>query len=690
MDWFRLVLSVNISIKYGESYWFSEENSKFVVLIIGKGFKLRQRLRDHYLIIILIVINILFAVFFGSDFGESWDDQSRYNVAVEAIENYSNLEPSNQIGGKGPIYYVAAKMGGDLIQMVNPRLTHIQAWHFIHFLSFILGVIAFYLISLRFLSPKYAFIAAALFNTQPLLFGHAFINPKDIPFMSSFLLILASGLLMGDQFKGEFEKSDIKINLKLIKIYFVNDWFELKIIQIFILLLFGTISFTTISLLLFQTDYIQRLIQNTINQIKLPALFTLVDNIASSVLNGTISGGISHQNVEKAYSLFVVIWGIIILLGLMALVVYLFPRVFQFFSGFSSKKQFLSGLLSVLKTGWVYTAAIILGLAINNRSLSITAGIFVLFYIWIKKRSFFLPTILVYFGIAFLTLYITWPGLWGNPFTGLIKSLLADSSFSWGGTTLFRGYTYQPEVLPFYYLPFLMAIQFTVPVILLTVLGLFAVVREFNKNIIDHTLLFILVAWYIVPIGLAIIVKPTIYNNFRHFLFTTPPIFFFSGIGIKTILKYISRRAVSIVIILIMLAPGIIGIIRLHPYQYIYYNQFVGGVSGAFRSFENDYWVTSFQECIEYINQVADKHDVILVYGPTDLVENSLRDDLIIVSFKIKNYGTDNDRHLIQTSDYMIMPSRMNNDLLLFPEMETVFSVNISGAILCIVKDMKE
>lgn len=651
---------------------------------------MRKVLRDHYLVIILIGVNILFAVFFGSNFGESWDDQPRYNVALEAIENFSNLESSNRIGGKGPIYYVTAKIGGDLLRLINPGLTHIQAWHFIHFLSFILGVIAFYLISLRFLSPNFAFVATALFNTQPVLFGHAFINPKDIPFMSSFLLILASGLLMGNQYKGGFENSNVNKNLKPIKIRFMNDWSELKRFQIFIILLFGAISFTTISLLLFQADNIRRLIQNTINQIKLPFISDLVDNIATNVLNGTISGGISLPNVEKAYPLFVVIWGILIILGLIVLVVCLFPRIFRFFSGYSSKKQFFSGLMTVIKTGWVYPAAVILGLSINNRSLSITAGIFVLFYIWIEKRSFFLPTILVYFGIAFLTLYITWPGLWGNPFTGLIKSLLADTAFSWGGTTLFRGNAYKPEALPNYYLPFLMAIQFTIPVILLTVLGLFTIVREFNKNIIDHTLLFILIAWYIVPIGLAIIVKPAIYHNFRHFLFVTPPIFFFSGIGIKTILKNISQRAFSIVISLIILAPGIIGIIQLHPYQYIYYNQFVGGVRGAFRSFENDYWATSYQECIKYINQVANEHAVVLVYGPTDLVENSLRDDLKIISFKIKNYGTNKDLHSYQISDYAIIPSRMNHDLIFFPDKETIFSVEISGAILSIVKDFKE
>ena len=45
--------------------------------------------------------------------------------------------------------------------------------------------------------------------------------------------------------------------------------------------------------------------------------------------------------------------------------------------------------------------------------------------------------------------------------------------------------------------------------------------------------------------------------------------------------------------------------VHLHPYQYIYYNSFVGGVHGAFHNYELDYWGTSYYEAAEYVNQVA-------------------------------------------------------------------------------------
>ena len=155
-------------------------------------------LKKHYLIIILILLNIGFLVLFGGDYGNSYDEQARYETAIKAIIQYTEIEPSQNIGDKGPIYFVTAKLGGDLVRMISPALSNIQAWHYIHFLMFLLAVVGFYSICLAFLSPQAAFATALLFNTQPLLFGHAFINPKDIPFLSLFLLTIAVGFRIPD------------------------------------------------------------------------------------------------------------------------------------------------------------------------------------------------------------------------------------------------------------------------------------------------------------------------------------------------------------------------------------------------------------------------------------------------------------------------------------------------------------
>jgi len=36
--------------------------------------------------------------------------------------------------------------------------------------------------------------------------------------------------------------------------------------------------------------------------------------------------------------------------------------------------------------------------------------------------------------------------------------------------------------------------------------------------------------------------------------------------------------------------------VRLHPYEYVYYNQFIGGLPGAYGKYETDYWAVSYYE----------------------------------------------------------------------------------------------
>ena len=49
------------------------------------------------------------------------------------------------------------------------------------------------------MKPYAALAAAALFSWQPMLWGHAFINPKDPPFLSFFLASICLGFEMVDR-----------------------------------------------------------------------------------------------------------------------------------------------------------------------------------------------------------------------------------------------------------------------------------------------------------------------------------------------------------------------------------------------------------------------------------------------------------------------------------------------------------
>jgi hypothetical protein len=53
---------------------------------------------------------------------------------------------------------------------------------------------------------------------------------------------------------------------------------------------------------------------------------------------------------------------------------------------------------------------------------------------------------------------------------------------------------------------------------------------------------------------------------------------------------------------LIGLLP-LIAMIRLHPYQYMYYNFLAGGLRGASAHFETDYWGLAYREATEVLQE---------------------------------------------------------------------------------------
>ncbi|MBS3752240.1 MAG: hypothetical protein KGY46_02500 [Anaerolineales bacterium] len=639
--------------------------------------------KKHYLLIILILLNISFAVVFGGDFGDSWDEKPRYEAALQAISQYKELEPNKNIGDKGPIYWVFAKLGGDLIQSVNPNLTHIQAWHYIHFLTFILSVIALYSICLRFLSPEYSFLTAALFNTQPLLFGHAFINPKDIPFMAFFLLTISSGLTMID--KGRIKAQHHKSGTRSESFWdlITSNWAALNTPRRLLVLLTGILPPIALSLFRLYSKRIQVSITAFINSIQNEHFLRILNQLSFYFFRGNIDSGVTLNNVKTIYPYLFVLSGLIFG-GLVALIGALFlPNVIRFLLGFKSWKNFLEKLKIVVRNPNVYLAALILGVSIVNRSLSLAAGFFVIFYLWVNYRSYFLPVSFMYTSVAMVTVYLSWPSMWGNPILGFLKSFFTVSDFSWGGGTLFWGTLLKSSNLPKIYIPTLISLQFTLPTIILFLIGLIAVIFLYSYNKGQKTIIVILAAWFTLPLLSTFIVKPATYDNFRHYLFLTPPIFVFAGFGIKYLLSLVPNYPISILLIILILLPGIHSLITLHPYQYIYYNELVGGVSGAFRKFEMDYWGTSYRECTLFINQEASENDSILVFGPAHIVKNYAREDL-----KVLHYREPDLHWMVEEADYAIISTRRNKDLSLLDDKPTIYSVTRAGATLAVVKDI--
>jgi hypothetical protein len=96
-------------------------------------------------------------------------------------------------------------------------------------------------------------------------------------------------------------------------------------------------------------------------------------------------------------------------------------------------------------------------------------------------------------------------------------------------------------------------------------------------------------------------------------MFVLPAMFILASIGFEKVLGLARGAAWASLVIGVALAPGLIGIIRLHPYEMIYYNELVGGVSGAKGRYTTGAWGTTYREVIEYLNEVAPQGASVLI-----------------------------------------------------------------------------
>jgi len=99
----------------------------------------------------------------------------------------------------------------------------------------------------------------------------------------------------------------------------------------------------------------------------------------------------------------------------------------------------------------------------------------------------------------------------------------------------------------------------------------------------------------LLPIVTTIVTRPAMYNGIRHFVFVLPPLAVAGGLCANIIVEYLQRfgrtaLAAAAAIFVFGISLPVIAMIRLHPYEYVDFNEIAGGVRGAQSRFMLDYW----------------------------------------------------------------------------------------------------
>jgi len=109
----------------------------------------------------------------------------------------------------------------------------------------------------------------------------------------------------------------------------------------------------------------------------------------------------------------------------------------------------------------------------------------------------------------------------------------------------------------------------------------------------------------VLPVAVTVIARPAMYNGIRHFLFALPPLAVAGGLAGAWTARWIADRAAHLrrpvllmlaALFAIGLALPAIGMVRLHPYEYVWFNAVAGGVKGAQPRFMLDYWGLAFKQ----------------------------------------------------------------------------------------------
>jgi hypothetical protein len=561
----------------------------------------------------------------ADDYGISTDEPYNYAVGADAIKAYLSsanyefyLRWGDPLAHHGSAYFMVYAGLSRLISDIYGQWQIADARHFSNFLAFLLAVGSFHFLLSRLVGKRFAWMGTLLFATQPLLFGHAFINQKDTPFMTFFLLSVAFGTLAGERLEAGIQSAPgSQLEPPAAKEAGKSSPEGGSAFRKALLLLWSGITLWILLDLWILNTLITSIVDLVnVEQVSL-GLPLLSQLPGQPQLFGSPSLELGANALKWIYWLLRVPITLILLGTLILLLQATYPEVFRRFWAW-----FKRGAWAVLLTG------LALGGTIAIRPIGAFAfALIALFWLLTLRLKAIVP-ILMASVTAVIAAYMTWPFLWDTPLLRFWESLGFTSSFP-TRTVLYHGALLSSTQLPWHYFPKLTSIKLTEPAILLFLIGLIALLVGALRKQIDWKLILVIALWLLVPSLALWLLNFGVYDNLRQLLFLLAPILLIAGAGLSWLMNKLPRRWIQAILFLLILTPGILGILQLHPYEYTYFNTFIGSLGGTRGKYHNDYWCTSMREAIQFLNHEAQPGDLVIVRGSIPAAEGFARSDIV-------------------------------------------------------------
>ncbi|MET4797526.1 glycosyltransferase family 39 protein [Bradyrhizobium sp. LB11.1] len=252
-------------------------------------------------------------------------------------------------------------------------------------------------------------------------------------------------------------------------------------------------------------------------------------------------------------------------------------------------------------------------------------------------------------GLAFgyLVMGLIWP--WsimepGNPFEALTYF---SHFFEKPWKEMFDGAIVSVPDMPWSYLPTLFALQLPEVMLVLTAGAVFGTLAMLPRREVParrKTILLTLTLAATLPLAIAMVKRPALYNGIRHFVFVIPPMAVLGGVAFawtveRLRVKHRAWQPAVLAVFCFGLALPLAEMIRLHPYQYTHFNHIAGTVRAADDRFMLDYWGLALKQASDGLReQLVERQEVpprnrkwkVAVCGPQRPAQVALGPDFTI------------------------------------------------------------
>lgn len=228
--------------------------------------------------------------------------------------------------------------------------------------------------------------------------------------------------------------------------------------------------------------------------------------------------------------------------------------------------------------------------------------------------------------LGYLVMGLIWP--WSviepaNPFRAVTYF---SHFFEKPWKELFDGAIVSVPDMPWSYLPTLFALQLPEMFLALCLTGLGIVIAAVIRPQAGpkrKTIMTMIALAAFLPLLIAMVKRPALYNGVRHFIFVIPPMAVLGGMAFAKILDWVKQsewarqggdagRAVQnipIALFIFGLMLPLVQMVRLHPYEYTHFNYIAGTVREADDRFMLDYWGLALKQASDGLHDyIAENH----------------------------------------------------------------------------------